>query len=187
MLKRARFAQVGEYRAFIRTLFNCAAELRGSQYGNVELAGEHFETAGDVGDFLHAVVIASIAAHQLEVVDDDEIEPIFHMQAAAFGAQLQRGYSGCIVQENLGVGEHFNGMGKFGPFIVAEFACAQTLGVDACFLRDHTLGDLLVGHLKREDSDMFFMKNSRIPRNRHEEARFTLTGTTSDDEQVGGV
>ena len=55
----------------------------------------------------------------------------------------------------------------------------------SCAIR--RLHHLLVGHFQRKDGDMLFMRQRGVLGNRKQKAGFTLTRTTCDDEQVGGL
>ncbi len=70
------------------------------------------------------------------------------MQPAAFCAQLQRRDRRRIVQVNLRLAHRADGLSEDRPFIVLQVGQAQPLGIDAGLLRDQTLHELLVGHLK---------------------------------------
>ena len=62
LLDAAAFAQVGEERAMVGTLLNCAAELGASDYRNVEVTRHGLNGAGNLAHFLRAVVDAPTAA-----------------------------------------------------------------------------------------------------------------------------
>ena len=58
--------------------------------GTFELLGQRLEAAGDLGDFLHAVFLAAAlaeAAHQLQIVDDDQAEAVLALQPPRARAQ----------------------------------------------------------------------------------------------------
>src|SRR3954471_14422863 len=82
LLDLAGLAQVGEHRALVGARLDAARQLRQRDDGDLELAREDLQAAGDLADRLHAVVGARVGAQQLEVVDDD------HAQAAVLAHRL---------------------------------------------------------------------------------------------------
>ena len=64
------------------TLFRCARQLRQRHEGNVELLGQLLERAGDVRDLLLSIFVAPPAAHQLQVVHDEQVEAVLAFQDA---------------------------------------------------------------------------------------------------------
>ena len=112
LLDGAGLAEVGEQRLLVAgALFGSAGELREGDDGDAEFFGEGFEAAGDAADFLGAVLelflrAAGGAGHELEVVDDDEVEGAFLLaEAAGLGAHFGEGDAGGVVDEHLGVHE----------------------------------------------------------------------------------
>jgi len=51
------------------------------------------------------------------MMDDDQIESVFHVQTATLCPQLEGGEGGRIVKEDFCVGEYFDGMCKQRPFV----------------------------------------------------------------------
>ena len=141
----------------IGALFDRARELGRGQDRHVQLARQHLQVARDVRDFLHAVVVARIAAHQLQVIDDTRSSSYSrcrrrHLVRSCIGRD-GRG----IIQEDVGIGKHLDGMGEKRPFFFVQLAGAQALGIDAGFLGDQALDQLLVGHFQREHGDMLLI------------------------------
>src|SRR5713226_5739805 len=80
LLERPRLAQVGEL-------------------GLLVLAALHRERARDLGDLLLAVLRIP-APHELEVVDDDEIEAVLGLHAPRLGPRLEHGQGRGVVDED---------------------------------------------------------------------------------------
>ena len=74
--------------ALIASLCAGTGELCQSHQRNIQLLGDALEVAGDFADLVLPVFDMSVRAHQLQVVHHDEIKPVFHLEAAASGAQL---------------------------------------------------------------------------------------------------
>ena len=81
LFQGAGFPQIGEHGALDLPRFYAAGELGEGDDGDFEFPGQRFEGAGDFRNLLLAVVAASHAAplHELEVVDDDEVQAVFRL------------------------------------------------------------------------------------------------------------
>ena len=153
LLDGAGFAEVGEHGDGRGAGFDGAGELREGDNWDVEFAGHELEATGDFGDFLDAVVVGAegVAAHELEVVDDDEADAVLVGGAAGFGAHLEDAHAGGVVDVNRGFGHFAHGFGEAGEIVGAEVAGADVPAVDARSVGEHTVDDLLFAHLLAED------------------------------------
>jgi hypothetical protein len=70
--------------------------------GNVELSGKTLETARDLRNLLHSVLRAP-RIHQLEVVDDQQVEPMFGLQATGFAPHFHDVETSGIIYVDLGL------------------------------------------------------------------------------------
>src|SRR5213082_4006055 len=84
-----------------------AVQLRERDHRHVQLLGERLQRPRYLGDLLLPAVLALRAAHELEVVDDDEAELRrgVALQPPRLGAQLEDGERGRVVDEDGRVGE----------------------------------------------------------------------------------
>jgi len=183
----ARLAQVGELGALVLALLDGAAELRRRQQGDVQFAGQLFEGAADVRDFLHAVGVAAHGApgvHQLQVVDDDQVEAVLAVEAAALGAELHGADGGRIVQEDAQVAHVARRFHEARPLRIADLAQAQILGTDARLGGDHALDELLVAHLHAEDGHAGRPLPGGVDRQGQQEGGLAHAGPPGDDDQV---
>ncbi len=164
LLDGAGFAEVGEHGFFVAAaLLGGAGELAQGDDRQVEFFGEGFEAAGDGGDFLGAVFVAALPCpgsarraprHELEVVDDDEVEAAVHLaEAAGFGAHFGERDGGGVVDEDVGFGEAFEGFGEAGLVFPARIAFLDFLLVDEGFGGQHAAEKGLFRHFEREDGD----------------------------------
>ncbi len=80
-------------------------ELRQGDHRHVQFLGQRLQAAGDLRDLLHAVFLPALARRieELEVVDDDQAEPVRPLQPAGAGAQRGDGQRGRIVDEEVEV------------------------------------------------------------------------------------
>ena len=81
LLDGAGFAQVTELRAFVFAAFDLTGQLREGRDGDVQFLGDGLQALGDLGHFLHAVLLGG-AFQKLEVVDDQHIQTLGPFQAA---------------------------------------------------------------------------------------------------------
>lgn len=125
--------------------------------GALHLPGKLFEHPGQSADFLLPSFCFPLDTHELQIVDDDEIQSLFSFQAPAFILHLQNGDARRVVDINLRLGQPVNSdieilpvsSGQITRFQFGEFHA----GIDA----QKTLSQLLFGHFQRED------ENLRIP------------------------
>ena len=82
LLERARFAQVRELRPMIGPRLRRAAELRQHDDRHAQFLGEPLERARNRRHFERAVLEPAAPLHQLDVVDDDEVQAVLATPAA---------------------------------------------------------------------------------------------------------
>ncbi len=147
------FAEVRKHGDFVRALLDGAGELRGRHQREIQLARQALERARDVGDLLDAVIVADLGGHQLEIIDEGHIQAALGGQAATFGAQLEHGDGGRVVDVDGQLGKVANRVGELRPFVIAQATQAQALRIDVADLGDHPLHQLLRRHLQAEERD----------------------------------
>ena len=76
LLQRPRFAQVRQPGLMVFALVGRATELRKRQHRDVEVLGECFRRTRNRTQFQGPVVLSLVPGHQLEVVDDHQVEPV---------------------------------------------------------------------------------------------------------------
>ena len=150
LLKGAGLAQVGEHRPLDLARFDGARELRERDDRHVELARERLQGTRDLGDLLLAVVAVLVrpALHELQVVDDDEVEAVLRLEAARLRAQVHDRDARRVVDVNRRAVELVGDGDELRPVRVVELARAQELRVDAAFGAEHALHKLLLAHLE---------------------------------------
>ena len=83
------FAEVGEFGHLVLAALYSTRELGECDDRDIEFAGELLQSAGDLGNLLHAIVAPTATTlHQLQIVDDDEAEFVFGLEAACHSAHL---------------------------------------------------------------------------------------------------
>ncbi len=108
-----------------------AAQLRERHHRHLQLLGQRLQPARDRRDFLGAVLEALAAdrhrRHELEVIDDEQVEPLGLAQAARLGAHLADGDAGRVVDEQLGADELLGGRGQLAYVFFGAETLAQGL------------------------------------------------------------
>ena len=92
-----------------------------------------------------------VAAHQLEIVYDDEINAVLSVKTAGLGAHLQGREGGRIVNVERHVRKDARGLDEERPFVILDLTQAQALRINARLGRDQALDHLLAGHLQAKD------------------------------------
>ena len=193
LLDGAGFPKVGEERlAVAAALLRGAGELGERDDGDVEFFGECFEATGDGGDFLGTVLVAAglrahgTGAHQLEVVDDDEVETALRLaEAARFGAHFGEGDAGGVVDEDVGLDEALEGGGEFVAIFAEEETFLNFDGVDDGFRCQHASQERLLRHFEREDGDGFTTLDGGVLGDVDGEGGFAHGGARGDDDELG--
>ena len=91
LFQRARFTKVGYLGALVVALFGATVELGDGDNGDFQFLSQEFELAGELGDFLLTAFHFFAGAHQLEVVDGDQIEAVLLLEPASFRADFHHG------------------------------------------------------------------------------------------------
>jgi len=160
--------------------------LGGDDDGDVEFAGQGFEAAGDGADLEMAGLVATGDGDELEIVDQEEVEVVLGHQLASFGADVEEGDGGGVVDPDGGEGELARGLDEEGPGGAVEAAGAQVVEGEAGLRGGEALGDLQAGHFQAEESDVAVMLGG-VEGEGGEETGFSEPGTGRDDDEVGGM
>ena len=187
LFDRTRFAQVGELRHLVGARFDGARELGEREDGDIEFAGELFESAGYFGNFLDAVVAASSAApfHELEVVDNDEPELMFRLEAARHGAHFHNIDRAGVVDKDRRFAQGADGVADQAEIIVLEFAGSETPEIHIGMRGDHAIDELVRTHFEREYADGNFGVDADLARDVECEGGFSDGGARCEDDEVG--
>src|SRR5918992_470350 len=150
LLDLPAFTKVGEHRDRRVARLDGARQLRHRDHGDLELAGEDLEPAAHLADGLDAAVGAAVGAEQLEVVHDDQPEPVPGMESARLGAHLEDADVAGVVDEDRRLGQLLDGAKHLGPAVGLDTALAELVARDLRLGGDEAMGELGLGHLERE-------------------------------------
>ncbi len=147
---------------FVLALFHGTRKLRRGQYRHVQLAGQGLKLTRDIRHLLNAVLGAEVATHQLQVIHQDQVQAVFGVETAGFGAHLQGRDGRGVVNEYLRVGKNAGGLHEGRPLILTQAAQAQALGINARLGGDQALHHLLGGHFQAEEGNTLIVFAGRV-------------------------
>ena len=122
--------------------------------------------------------------HQLEVVDDDEVQAGLRLEPARLGAQLHRADVRRVVDVHRRFGQRVHGRRDPGEVHLLEEAGAQALRVDVGDAREQAQDELLLAHLEAEHADALALLDGGVLGDVEREARLADRRAGRDDDQV---
>src|SRR5947209_3916724 len=118
LLDRAGLAEVGELRSLPRTLFGRPAQLRERDDRHLELLRDALQASRDEADLLRPVFEPPVAADELEVVHDEEVEVfLFGLEPPGLGADLHDAERRRVLNIEWGFGEAAERLRHPGPVL----------------------------------------------------------------------
>src|SRR6185312_9006359 len=144
---------------------------------------------GDLADLLLAVAIfVPGAAHQLQVVDDDETDIVLVLEPAAFGPELEDVQGRRIIDEDRRLGEPVDPLlVQLFHLMLLEAAAGDLFHEDLGFGTEDTLNQLRRAHFKAEKG--YGRRLGGIERSIagqvESESRFTYRRPCRQDDQIG--
>ncbi len=150
------FAQVGELRALVLAAFHLPGELRQRQHRDGQFLGDGLQPLGELADLQHAVFRpgAGGGAHQLEIVDHHQRQPLGALQPPAAGAQRGQRDGRRVVDLDRQRGDVAADGDELVEILLADIAAADTVAGDAGFFRQQAGGELFGAHFQREYGDL---------------------------------
>ena len=167
------FAQVGEHRLVVRPAFHRATELTERDDRYIQFTRQSLQRPADKADLL-LPVFASPAApatgHELHVVDNNQIDAAFRVQAPRLGTDFQDRSARRVVDKDIRTGKRVGGLDQDRPFLLVDLTHTQPVAVYGRFDREQALHDLLAAHFKTEDSHACVVTPGGILGNRQPQA-----------------
>lgn len=188
LLDGAGFPEVG-HAGGAAALFGAPVELGEDDDGDLEFLGDGFEACGDFGDFPFAGAFGlfGFGAHQLEVVDGDELDVFVALFATGFGADVTDGDGWGVVDEEGGVDDLLGCFLNPGEFAFGEVEARFEVGEGELGAgEEETLDNLLGAHLAGEDEGGLFLVEGDVLDDVHHEGGFSHGGAGGDDEHLAG-
>ena len=91
--------------------------------------------------------------HELEIVDDDQVQALFGLQPASAIAHLGRRDPGGVVDEDLGLRQHPSRLDQPAPLRLIDVAGPQPPAIQSALHAEEPLHQLLLRHLQAEQRD----------------------------------
>src|SRR6202041_1636785 len=201
LFDRTGFAQVRQLRVLVVTAFDLARQLRQRNHGNIQLLGERLQAGGDLGHFLHAVIVAALARslQQLDVVDHDHVEPFLPLEPARPRRQLRNRQAARLVDKEWQMFELDRVVANPVELVLFDSAAADHARRNSGLLGEDTRGQLLGGHFAGEKADntsidrllravnldVLFVGACDVVGNIGSQRGLAHAGASGDDDQVG--
>ena len=149
LLDRTGLSQVGQHRTMIRTLLYRSRQLGKGDNRTLHLSCNRLQGTGDLRDLLlTALAATSATGHELEVVDDDEVESLFELLLTALGAELSDRNTRCIIDGDICICDTVDGIDQLAPVLIREGTLTELICIDERLHREHTVDELLPAHFE---------------------------------------
>ena len=163
-----------------RARFSCESAMTGQSSSRASSLSD----ARDRGDLLLAVLRAR-DVHELEVVDDDEVEPPdARLHAPGLRADEHRRDRGRRVDVERQPVERVGGAVEPRVIGLGHRPAAEPARVDALGRREHVRQDLVLAHLEAEEQDARAVLAARVQRAVERERRLAHRRPRREDHEV---
>jgi hypothetical protein len=95
--------------------------------GTCQFLGERLQAARDLGDLRGAILLRAGHLHQLQVIDDDQVQAVLALDAPRTRAQFGRRQRRGLIDEDLRLGQLAGGAGDAHPVIIGDLAAANAV------------------------------------------------------------
>ena len=188
LLDGAGFSEVAELRSVVVSLFDVTGHLGEEHDGHSERSGVKFHVSRHGADRLDAVGLIRLpGGHELEVVDDYEIKPVFALEPAALGHDVRGGVHGVVVDVQLRVVEPVVGADEPSLLgVVQAHMLVHARQRDLPDIREHTLDEQRRGHFEGEYRHGLMTVKADIRRDVERERRLSDRRTGGDEHEFAG-
>ena len=187
LLDAARITQVAEHGALVFAGRVGTAQLGAGQHGNLQLQRNGLELATDLADFQLTVLHPLVGAHQAQIVQHYQIQPLLHHQTAAAGTELGGRQAGGIVDVNAAVAQGVDAVAQLDPFFVGQHTAADALHIDVGRGAQKAQADLLRRHFQAEKSHAFVCFLGGEQRHAQRHGGFTHGRARAHQHQLAAV
>src|SRR6266568_2061684 len=108
-------------------------------------------TSSQSGSQLEYRLAPGGSLHQLQIIDDNQVDALLSLQAARLAAQLGGSYACRIIDPDTGLVQRILRNHDTLPLIILDPAGAQALLIDGRIHREQALCKLLFAHFQAED------------------------------------
>ena len=144
-------AKIRYHRLFILPLLDAAVELGQRDHRQTQLLRQGFQASRDFSNLGRAILFVTWHLHQLQIIDDDEVESMLALQTSCTRAQLRRIQCRSLVDENTGFRQLPCGARDARPVVVSNLPAANAGERHTPDRGQHARHDLLGRHFHRED------------------------------------
>ena len=171
LLDGSGLAEVAHHRTLVRALLRATVQLGDRDDGHLELLREELEGTRELRDLLLAGLDALAGRHELQVVDDHELQVVPLLEPPALCPDLHEGHVRRVVDEQRRFGDSAHRGRELLPVVLAHLTRAQLLQVDLRLGREQSHRDLVAAHLEREDNGRLSVLDGRRTDNIDSESR----------------
>ena len=143
-----------------------------------------FERPRDRRHFLLAALEPPAARHQLQVVDDQQVEAVLRLQPPRLGAHLEHADRCRVVDEHLGFGERAERVRQAAVVLLVQEPAAEAVRVDARLGRQHAHEQLLFRHFEAEEAHRHVGLRADVLRDVQHEAGLAHRRTRRHDDEI---
>ena len=179
----AGLTEVGQHRLLVLPLLRATVQLRHRDDRDLELLGQQLERTGELRDLLLAALDALARRHQLQVVDDDELEVVALLEPPRLGPDLHHRHVRGVVDVERRVGDLAHPAGELRPVLVGQRAGAHVVQRHLRLGRQQTHRDLVLAHLQREDRRRQVVLHRRRARDVQSERRVVRRDEAAPGEE----
>src|SRR6516162_4990219 len=155
LFDRSRFTQIRELRALVFSVLHLSRQLRKRDNRDVEFLCQRLEAGRDFGDLLHAAFQRAPrrALQQLNVVDNEEVEPFLPLETPRPRGKLGHGQSAGLVDEEGEMLQLDRDIFDFFKVALGDAAAPDGTGRNTTLLGDDAGGELLGRHFQRKEAN----------------------------------
>src|SRR5216117_151749 len=138
-------------------------------------------------NFLLSIVERFSPTHELQVVDDDEIEPMLGLHATRLCPHFENRQPGTVVDENRRFREPTRRSSETVPVRCDQLPSPHGQRVNLAFRGQHSLHQLLRGHLEAEEQHLAPQLDADVLGYRERERCLAHARTAGNEDKVRGL
>ncbi|MPM36485.1 hypothetical protein SDC9_83083 [bioreactor metagenome] len=184
LLQRAGLSQVGHRGALVVALLRVSVQLRDRDHRQLQFLGEQLHLPGELGHLQLAGLDLLTGAHQLQVVENDQLEVVLLLEPAGLGADLHHRQVGGVVHVQRGRPDQAGLAGHPVPLVAGHGALTHVGQRHRRLRREHAHGDLGLAHLEGEDARGQPVLDRRGPTDVQPQGRLAHTRPCGNDHHL---
>ena len=185
LLNRPGFPEIRQHGPFIRPVFHGPAQLGKRHDRNIQLLRQGFQGSTDIRDFLLSGFRPDPPLHELEIIDNQEIQPPFRLETTRLAPHLLHGQPAGIINKNVRLFQA-TGRGTQGlPIPGMELPRPQGVRIQTRLRTQHPQHQLRFRHFQTENAHGTIRANGSIFGHAQGQRGFTHARTTGDNDEIG--